>query len=382
MKSSIYLDHAATSPTHPDVVNAMMPYFYEQFGNPSSIHQAGRKARKALDHARERIAGIFGSRYDEVVFTSGGTEADNLAIFGSVRQLQHEGNHLITAKTEHHAVLYAFEALESAGFDVTYLDVDANGLIDPHELKSAIQEDTIFVSIMYGNNETGTIQPIHEIGTLLKERGIRFHTDAVQAAGLQPITFSDLPVDLMTISSHKLNGPKGVGALFVKKGVLLDHQIIGGEQEKKRRAGTENVPGIVGFAHAVDIAVTTRAERRHEYDACRFKMLDIFHKQGLDIHVNSNAPQTLPHILNVSFPGINVETLLMNLDMDGIQVSSGSACTAGSVDPSHVLSAMYEDKAIANSAIRISFGYGNTEEEAVTAAERFSQVVNRLKTNA
>lgn len=382
MKSPIYLDHAATSPTHPDVVNAMMPYFYEQFGNPSSIHQAGRKARKALDDARQQLAFLFGAYYDEVVFTSGGTEADNLAIFGSARQLQNKGNHVITAVTEHHAVLHAFEALETLGFNVTYLSVDDKGMIDIDELKRVIQNDTILVSIMFGNNETGTIQPIHEIGNYLQERGIRFHTDAVQAAGIYPIAFSEMPVDLMTITAHKMNGPKGIGALFVKKGIVLNAQMMGGEQEKKRRAGTENVPGAVGFAFAADQAVTTRAERCHTYDACRFAMLDVFYKQGLDIHVNSKAQETLPHILNVSFPGVNVETLLMNLDMEGVQVSSGSACTAGSVDPSHVLSAMFDDEMIANSAIRISFGSGNTKEEAVKAAERISQVVNRLKTIA
>ncbi|ADH99948.1 cysteine desulfurase family protein [Salisediminibacterium selenitireducens] len=377
---SIYLDHAATSPVYPEVVNAMMPYFSEDFGNPSSIHQSGRSGRKGMDQARELTGIILGARYDEVVFTSGGTESDNLAIFGAVAALRDKGQHVITAKTEHHAVLHACEQLEREGCEVTYLDVDQNGLIDVAELKKAIREDTVLATFMYGNNETGAVQPIRAIGEVLREHGILFHTDAVQAANSMPISFRELPVDLMSFTGHKLNGPKGTGVLLVKKGTPLYPRLFGGEQEKKRRPGTENVPGAVGFAKALEMTAQSRAENVQFYEDCRYRMLDVFHKQGIDIKVNSTAPVKLSHILNVSFPGVNVEQLLMNLDMEGVHVSSGSACTAGSIDPSHVLTAMYpEDPTVAGSAIRISFGYGHSLEDTALAAERISQVVKRLQ---
>lgn len=375
---NIYLDHAATSPVHPDVVNAMIPYLEETFGNPSSIHFFGREARRGLDESREFLAKSIGASFEEIIFTSGGTEADNLAIIGYALANKNKGNHLITTKVEHHGVLHAFQFLEKLGFIVTYLEVDEHGLVSPKEVESALGEDTILVSVMYGNNEVGTIQPIAEIGSMLKDHQAVFHTDAVQAFGMENIQVDSLGVDFLAMSAHKINGPKGIGFLYAKKGHVLEPLFYGGQQERKRRPGTENVASIVGLAKAVELALKEREEKRQLYLSFRNKLIEMFQAAELNFVVNGHPDRFSPHILNVSFPGLNVESMLMNLDLEGVAVSSGSACTAGSIDPSHVLTAMFQDVARSHSAIRFSFGFGLTMDQIVEAGERTIKVINRL----
>ncbi|UYO34585.1 cysteine desulfurase [Bacillus zhangzhouensis] len=375
----IYLDHAATTPMDQRIVDKMMPYFTEIFGNPSSIHSYGREARKWLDEAREVIAGELHCKPQEIILTSGGTEADNLAITGVAMARQHEGKHIITVKTEHHAVLHTCERLEKLGFEVTYLDVDETGLIHLDQLKQALRDDTILVTVMYGNNETGVIQPIKAIGELLLDHTAHFHTDAVQAFGTVSIDAADLHLDLLSASGHKLNGPMGTGFLYVNEGVKLSPQIFGGEQERKRRAGTENVAGIVGLAEAVQLTKQNRREKALHYGKLKETMLQVFEEEALNFSINGHPQETLPHILNVHFPGVSIESLLVNLDMEGIAVSSGSACTAGSVLPSHVLSAMYGEEANElTSSVRISFGLGNEEDHVKQAARKIAAVVKSL----
>ena len=375
----IYLDHAATSPTDPRVVEKMLPYLTENFGNPSSIHSFGRESRKWLDGTRELIAREIGAHPNEIVFTSGGTEADNMAILGTALAREQQGRHIITTKIEHHAVLHTCNRLEEMGFDVTYLDVDESGRISAEQVKDALRDDTILVTVMYGNNEVGTIQPIDEIGDLLKDHRALFHTDAVQAFGFLPIDVQKSRIDMMSVSGHKLNGPKGTGFLYVNENVKLSQLLFGGEQERKRRAGTENVPGIAGLGEAVLLSGQEREEKSALYR--RFKDIDIrtLEADGVSFDVNGSREHSLPHILNLYFPGVSVESLLVNLDMAGIAVSSGSACTAGSVLPSHVLSAMFgEEDDRLTSSIRISFGFGNTEEQVERAAKELAAIVQRL----
>lgn len=375
----IYLDHAATSPVHPQVIKKLMETMEKTYGNPSSIHATGREARKQLDMARERLATSIGAKDQDIILTSGGTEADNLAIFGTVYARKKEGSHIITSQIEHHAVLTACEKLEKDGYEVTYLPVNAEGRVSVKDVKQALRDDTILVTIMLGNNEVGTIQPIQEIGELLKEHKATFHTDAVQAYGLLPISVDELQVDLLSVSSHKINGPKGIGYLYQRKGTKLSPQFWGGQQERKRRAGTENVPGILAFAEAVSIAQQTMEEKSELYSQFKKEMISIWEQADIDFKINGEKQSTLPHILNVSFAGTDVESLLVNLDMAGISVSSGSACTAGSINPSHVLVAMYGEKASElRNSIRFSFGYGVTEAEVQEAATLTANVVKRL----
>ncbi|QOY36295.1 cysteine desulfurase family protein [Anaerobacillus isosaccharinicus] len=377
---SIYVDHAATSPTHPAVVEAMLPYFYESFGNPSSIHQFGRKTRQAIDEARAFLASTIRATEKEIIFTSGGTEADNLAMIGYASANKKKGKHIITTAIEHHALLHTCQHLEKKGFEVTYLKVAENGMISIEDLKSAVREDTILVSIMYGNNEVGTIQPILEIGQFLQEREVAFHTDAVQAYGIEEIDVKKMHIDFLSVSAHKINGPKGVGFLYAKNGKQIFANVFGGDQERKRRAGTENVPGIVGMKEAAKIAFAERATKREQYIAFRNRMLAIFEEHELVYKINGDENDFLPHILNVSFQGIGVESLLVNLDLAGIAASSGSACTAGSLEPSHVLAAMFEnDKERIMSAVRFSFGLGNTIEEIERVAEETAKIIHRIK---
>lgn len=371
----IYLDHAATSPMHPEVVDLFSKRLTEVYGNPSSIHGTGREARKILDDARSILAKSIGADDPEIIFTSGGTEADNLAIFGTA--LKKEGKHVITSQIEHHAVLHACQKLERDGYEVTYLPVDSDGLVKADDVKKALRDDTILVTVMLGNNEVGSIQPIAEIGALLEGTETVFHTDAVQAYGVLPINVDELKVDLLSVSAHKLNGPKGVGFLYQRKGISLAPLSYGGEQERKRRAGTENVPAISAFAKAVSISMESREEKTAEYG----KYKEIF-KKALDdagVEYKENGKQQLPHILNLSIEGIEIESFLVNLDLSGISASSGSACTAGSIDPSHVLVAMYGEEAeeIRNS-IRFSFGLGLTLEQVQQAAEKTAQISKRL----
>ena len=375
----IYLDHAATSPVHPQVVEAMIPYMTTYFGNPSSIHSFGRESRRALDEAREAIAKTIGAKANEIIFTSGGTEADNLAIIGVAMANREKGRHIITTCVEHHAVLNTCKYLQKQGFDVTYLPVDEHGIISVEQVKSALRDDTVLVSIMFGNNETGVLQPIHDIGQLLHDHDVYFHTDAVQAYGLVPIDVRGLGIDLLSVSSHKINGPKGVGFLYVREGVRLAPHIYGGEQERKRRAGTENVPGIVGLQKAAELAQQMMADKRALYEQFQHIMLTTFEQEGIHYAVNGHETNRLPHVLNVAFFGTNVEALLVNLDLAGIAASSGSACTAGSIDPSHVLVAMYgNDSERIRSSVRFSFGYGNTIEQVERAAYEIAKIVKRL----
>ncbi len=378
----IYVDHAATSPTHPAVVDAMIPYFYENFGNPSSIHQFGRKSRQAVDEARAFLAGTINATEKEIIFTSGGTEADNLAVLGYVMANQNKGNHVITTSIEHHALLHTCHHLEKNDFEITYLPVDENGLISIKDLEDSIKEETILVSIMFGNNEVGTIQPIMQIGELLNEKNIAFHTDAVQAYGIEEIDVKQMHIDFLSVSAHKVNGPKGTGFLYAKNERYLQPHLHGGEQERKRRAGTENVAGIVGLKHAVEIALNEREVKRKQYLSFRDKMIAVFKEQEVEFKINGSASSFLPHILNVSFPGVSVESLLVNLDLVGVAASSGSACTAGSIEPSHVLVAMFpKDKDRVMSSIRFSFGLGNTLDDIERVALETAKVVKRIKSN-
>lgn len=374
----IYLDHAATSPMHPAVIEKMAQVMGEVYGNPSSIHGIGRYARKYLDEAREVIAKAIGAKDHEIVFTSGGSEADNLAIAGTAHARSAEGRHIITTQIEHHAVLHTCQQLEKEGFEVTYLPVNDKGMISLDDLKKALRDDTILVTVMYGNNEVGTLQPIKEIGALLKDHPASFHTDAVQAFGIQKIDVNELQVDLLSVSSHKLNGPKGLGFLYQREGTKIQPIIFGGEQERKRRAGTENVPAVVGFAEATKIAQASFKEKQQQFISFRNAFLKALDQAQISYHINGDTVHYLPHVLNISFAGIDVESFLVNLDLAGVAASSGSACTAGSIDPSHVLVAMYgKDAEELRNSIRFSFGYGLTMEDIQIAAEKTIEIVKK-----
>ncbi|KPL60758.1 cysteine desulfurase family protein [Rossellomorea vietnamensis] len=377
----VYLDHAATSPMHPEVIDEMTAVMKETFGNPSSIHSFGRASRHLVDRARTIIAESIHADYNEIIFTSGGTEADNLAIIGTAEANKEKGNHIITTQAEHHAVLHACEFLESKGFEVTYLPVDRSGRISLHDLEKELREETILVTIMFGNNEVGTLQPIKEIGELLMDHQAIFHTDAVQAFGLTAIDVRELGVDLLSVSGHKINGPKGIGFLYSHKDVDLQPGSHGGEQERKRRAGTENVPAIVGLGKAVELAQHSLEEKRASLSGLKNLLRQTLGDEGIKFEENGSLEHGLPHVLNLSFPGTDVESMLMNLDMSGIAVSSGSACTAGSIEPSHVLVAMYgKQSEQSRNSIRFSFGLGNTEEEIKRTAHEVANIVKRLTT--
>ncbi|WP_442899592.1 cysteine desulfurase family protein [Exiguobacterium sp. 9-2] len=372
-----YFDHSATTPMRPEVLEAMTPYLLEQYGNPSSVHAAGRSARAAIDNARRQIAQELNAKPTELIFTSGGTESDNYAIFGAAEVAREKGRHLITTRFEHHAVLRAFEELEKQGYDVTYLDVPSSGVVSLTALQEAVREDTILVSIMFGNNEVGTIQPIAAIGQFLRERGILFHTDAVQVFGKQAIDVEALQVDLLSASGHKINGPKGIGLLYVRTGVKLATQTYGGEQERKRRAGTENVPGIVGLAKALELMIAERDQQQDHIKQLRSVLLTRLDESGVTYEVN--GVEGLPNVLNLYFPQIEIEPFLIMLDMRQMAVSSGSACTAGSVEPSHVLSAMYGEDERTRASVRISFGHGNELAQVELLAQALQDVVKSFQ---
>lgn len=372
----IYLDHAATSPMAEEVIEVYTAEMKEVFGNPSSIHQTGRKARKKVDDARTILAKSIGAHETEITITSGGTEADNYAVFGTAYARKNEGKHIITTQIEHHAVLHACEQLEKDGFEVTYLPVDKNGLISINDLKNSLREDTILVSVMYANNEVGVIQPIVEIGELLKDHPAYFHTDAVQAYGSLSIDVITSHIDLLSVSSHKINGPKGIGFLYQRKGILLKPIFYGGQQERKKRAGTENVPAIVAFAKAVQLKQATFTNGKVEYNQLKQVFLSELERLKVPFQVNGSQESVLPHVLNISIPNTDVETFLVQLDLAGIDASSGSACTAGSIDPSHVLVAMYgESTPELRNSVRFSFGLNNTEEQVLEAANKISKIV-------
>ncbi|WP_164668517.1 cysteine desulfurase family protein [Virgibacillus doumboii] len=375
----IYLDHAATTPVDKQVVEVMNPIFADVFGNPSSIHSFGRKARRLMDEARRTMAKSIHANEKEIVFTSGGTEADNLALIGTALANKNKGNHIITTVQEHHATLHTAEELEQQGFNVTYLPVDETGRISVDDLKAALTDSTILVSIMYVNNETGVVQPIEEIGQVLKSHQAYFHTDAVQAYGLKDINVEESGIDLLTVSSHKINGPKGIGFLYISNDVKIEALQFGGEQERKRRAGTENVAGAVGFQKAVELSVGNRAQRNEKYQAFKEQFIERLTENNIDFKLNGDPHYGIASTVNISFPGTNVESLLTNFDLEGIAASSGSACTAGSVEPSHVLSAMYgENNERTKNSIRFSFGLFNTEENVKEAADRVTKIVKRL----
>ncbi|MFW0861420.1 MAG: cysteine desulfurase NifS [Dethiobacter sp.] len=374
----IYLDHGATTQVNPDVLDAMVPYFAEFYGNPSSIHSFGRETKKALEVAREKVAAGIGAEPREIVFTSGGTESDNIAIRGVARALQKKGNHLITSAVEHHAVLDACLALQKEGYELTLLPVDEYGMVSAKDVEAAITDKTILISIMMANNEVGTVMPIAEIGKLARERGIIFHTDAVQAIGLLPLNVNDLYCDLLSLSAHKFYGPKGAGILYVRKGTKLAVFNFGGAQERKMRPGTENVPGIIGMGKAVEVVVADREKRAARISSLRDKLI-----QGLlkieDTKLNGHPEQRLPGNVNVSVKYVEGESMILSLDLKGIAASSGSACTSGSLDPSHVLLAMGLDHQLAHGSLRMTLGADNTEEEIDYVLEVMPEIVARLR---
>lgn len=379
LMEEIYLDHAATTPMDGEVVKVMTSVFNDVFGNPSSIHSFGRKARKRLDAARYSMAESINAEEKEIFFTSGGTEADNLALVGTALANRDKGNHIITTALEHHAVLHAAEHLETLGFEVTYLPADESGRIAPNVLQAALREDTILVSIMFVNNETGVIQPIKEIVEVLKGHQAYFHTDAVQAYGLLDIDVKELGIDLLTTSAHKVNGPKGVGFLYAEESVTIQTLHFGGEQERKRRPGTENVAAIAGFEKATQLIMENKVERNKRYLSYKQVFIEQLEAHNVKFALNGNQATAVSNIVNISFPGSNVEQVLTNLDLAGIAASSGSACTAGSVDPSHVLSAMFgEEHPCTTNSIRFSFGSANTKENVMEAASRLAKIIKRL----
>lgn len=376
---NIYFDHAATTPVKREVLEAMLPYFEEKYGNPSSVYSIGRASKKAIEEARESVAGIIGAEPREIYFTGSGTEADNWAIKGAAYANMKKGKHIITTSIEHHAVLHTCQYLESDGFEVTYLPVDEYGLVSPEQLEAAIRPDTILISVMYANNEIGTIQPIAEIGRIAKEKGIVFHTDAVQAMGNIRIDVSKLNVDMLSMSSHKFYGPKGVGALYVRKGTKLTSFIHGGAQERGRRASTENVPAIVGLAKALELADNNMDHHNEKLIALRDRTIREIEKNIPFVRLNGHREMRLPGNVNFSFDFIEGESLLLMLDLKGIAASSGSACTSGSLDPSHVLLAIGLSHETAHGSLRITFGDGNTDEEVDYLMEVLPEIVQRLR---
>ncbi|ABB15341.1 cysteine desulfurase NifS [Carboxydothermus hydrogenoformans] len=376
----IYLDHGATTPLSREVLEEMLPYLTEKFGNPSSIHAFGREARKAIEDAREKVAkAINASDPGEIVFTGGGTEADNLAIKGIARAYKHKGNHIITSAVEHHAVLDACLALQKEGFEVTVLPVDKYGMVSVEDVKKAITDKTILITIMHANNEVGTIQPIAEIGEIAREKGVYFHTDAVQTVGKIPVDVKELKVDLLSLSAHKIYGPKGVGALYVRKGLKLEPLANGGGQERKRRPGTENVAGIVGLGKAIELAVAEMPEESARLTKLRDKLIKGVLERIPYVRLNGHPTKRLPHNANFSVEFVEGESMLLMLDMKGIAASSGSACTSGSLDPSHVLLAMGIPHEVAHGSLRLTLGKANTEEQIDYVLEVLPGIVERLR---
>lgn len=379
MGKFIYLDNAATTATRPEVVEAMLPYFTEKYGNPSSIYEFAAENKDVIDTARATIADTLGAKPNEIYFTAGGTESDNWAIKETAEAYKNKGNHIITSKIEHHAVLHTCEYLEKHGYEVTYLDVDENGFISLDELEAAIRPETILISIMYANNEIGTIEPVKEIGELAKKHGILFHTDAVQAYCQVPINVDECHIDMLSASGHKLNGPKGIGFLYIRNGVKIKSFIHGGAQERGKRAGTENVPGIVGFAKAVEIEAATMKERTEKEIALRDHLIDRVLNEIEYVRLNGDGQKRLPNNANFCFRFIEGESLLLMLDMNGICGSSGSACTSGSLDPSHVLLAIGLPHEIAHGSLRLTLGENNTMEEMDYVVDTLKTVVQQIR---
>ena len=385
IEGTVYLDHAGTTSMDPRVLEAMMPYFSQLYGNPSSLHTVGQEARYALDESRERVAQVLGCRAREVVFTGGGSESDNAAIYGVATALQETGNHIITSSTEHHAVLHTCQHLEGLGFEVTYLPVDSYGMIHPDAVHQAITDRTTMVSIMYANNEIGTINPIPEIGEVVRnraaelERTIVMHTDGVQAAGFLDLNVRRLCVDMLSLSGHKFYGPKGTGVLYVRRGTPFLPLILGGGQERERRAGTENIPGIVGLSVALELAESQREQTSVHCAALRDRIIQVVLERVPKCSLNGHPSLRLPNNVNFSFIGVEGEPILLGLDMAGIAASSGSACSSGSLEPSHVLLALGQSAELARGSLRITLGKGNTAEEVDYLLEELVGLVEHLR---
>ena len=379
MEKLIYLDNAATTKTAPEVVEAMLPYFTEHYGNPSSIYGFAAANKEVITGCREQIAGILGAKSEEIYFTAGGSESDNWALIATAEAYGSKGKHIITSKIEHHAILHTCEYLEKKGYEVTYLDVDEAGLVDLEQLRASIREDTILISVMFANNEIGTIQPIGEIGQIAREHGILFHTDAVQAFGQVPINVDELHIDMLSASGHKFNGPKGIGFLYIRRGVKIRSFIHGGAQERRRRAGTENVPGIVGIGAAAERAERTRIERIGKEQEVRDYLIRRIESEIPYCRLNGDRVKRLPNNVNFSFRFVEGESLLIRLDMKGICASSGSACTSGSLDPSHVLLAIGLPHEIAHGSLRMTLSEEITKEEADYVVEVLKEIVQDLR---
>ena len=379
MDHLVYLDHAATTAARPEVVEAMLPYFTEKYGNPSSIYSLGSETKAAITHAREIMAKSIGTTSENIYFTAGGSESDNWALVATAEAYASKGKHIITSKIEHHAILHTCDYLVSRGYEITYIDVDEKGVIKLDQLKAAIRPDTILISVMIANNEIGTIQPIEEIGAIAKAHGILFHTDAVQAYCQVPIDVDKMHIDMLSISGHKINGPKGIGFLYIRKGVKIRSFIHGGAQERKRRAGTENVPSIVGLGKAVEMAVADMEERTAKEIELRDRMIDAIYKRIPYARLNGDRTRRLPNNVNFSFQFVEGESMLIMLDMAHICASSGSACTSGSLDPSHVLLAIGLPHEIAHGSLRLTLGYDNTQEEIDGVVDEIEKIVARLR---
>ena len=375
----IYVDHAATTQLHPAVLEEMLPYMNELYGNPSSIYAEGRVARRGMETARERVAAAIGAAPQEIYFTGSGSEADNWAIRGIAAALKNKGNHIITSAVEHHAVLHTCQALEKEGFSVTYLPVDAYGRVSAADVKAAVTPQTILVSIMFANNEIGTIMPIAEIGAVCREAGVLFHTDAVQAIGMVPIDVSALPVDLLSLTAHKFHGPKGAGALYVRKGVRMPSMITGGAQERGKRAGTENVPAIVGLGKAITLATADIPAKQQKIAALRDAYIQKVLQRIPHARLNGHPTERLAGNANISFSFIEGEGMLLRLDMKGIAASSGSACTSGSLDPSHVLLALGLKHEEAHGSLRVTFDEENTMEEVDYIVDCLEETISLLR---
>jgi cysteine desulfurase len=375
----IYLDHNATTPVRPEVLEAMLPYFGGKYGNPSSMHGAGREAKEGLERAREQVAGVLGARSEEVYFTGGGTEADNLAVKGVAWANRDRGNHLITSQVEHHAVFNTCEYLEKQGFKVTYLPVDSEGRVNPGDVEKAITKETLLISVMQANNEVGTVQPIAEIGKIARKHGVCFHTDAVQAFTKLPTKVNDLGVDLLSLSGHKIYGPKGVGCLYIRKGTKIDSLIHGGHHERNRRAGTENVPAIAGLGRAAELGAGEMVEEVKKLTALRDRLQEGILAKISEVRINARNAERLPGTLSACFQYVEGESILLSLDMKGIAASSGSACSTGAVEPSHVLQAIGVPAEEARGAVRFSLGRGNTAEEVDRVVVELGAILSRLR---
>ncbi len=375
----VYLDYSATTPTDPRVVEEMIPYFTEHFGNPSSIYSTGLEAKDAIEHAREQVAHLINAEPKELIFTSGGTESDNWALIATARRLQHKGKHIITSAIEHHAILHSCEYLAKEGFDITYVGVDHDGLVDPAEVEAAIRPDTILISIMYVNNEVGSVQPITEIGAIAKKHGVLFHTDAVQALGNVPIDVKTMNIDMMSMSSHKIYGPKGIGAIYIRSGVNLPTYIHGGAQERKKRAGTENVPGIVGFGKAAELACQNFNTHVAHVSKLRDHFIDRVLNEIPYTYFNGSKDHRHPGNANITFEYVEGESILLYLDFAGVSCSSGSACSSRSLQPSHVLTAMGIPVELIHGSIRFTFGNPTTMEDVDYTVNKLKGIIEKLR---